>query len=76
MIETIQLFPGVTLYCFRDSRFKQGCLSIQLLRPMVHEEAAMNALLPSVLLRAEPYLAQGFMGMDVLANLVNMAKNK
>lgn len=51
MIETIQLFPGVTLYCFRDSRFKQGCLSIQLLRPMVHEEAAMNALLPSVLLR-------------------------
>ena len=30
--------------------------------------------LPAVMLRAEPYLRQGFMGMDVLSNLVNMAK--
>ena len=54
--------------------------------PMAHAEAlrfhgsqaigAAAGKLPAVLLRAEPYLAQGFMGMDVLANLVNMAKNK
>lgn len=51
MIETISLLPGVLLSCCRDSRFKQGCISIQLVRPMCAEEAAMNALLPSVLLR-------------------------
>lgn len=51
MIETISLLPGVLLSCCRDSRFKQGCISIQLLRSMCAEEAAMNALLPSVLLR-------------------------
>lgn len=51
MITTIQLFPGVTLRCFPDPRFKQGCLSIQFLRPMRREEAALNALLPAVLLR-------------------------
>ena len=31
-------------------------------------------LLPAVVLQAERYLRYGFMGMDVLANLVNMAK--
>ena len=51
MIETINLFPGVTLRCFRDERFKQGALSLQFLRPMCREEAALNALLPAVLLR-------------------------
>lgn len=51
MIETITLLPGVTLRCFRDSRFKQGCLSIQFLRPLDRQEAAMNALIPAVLLR-------------------------
>ena len=51
MIETINLLPGVTLRCFRDSRFKQGCLSFQILRMMRQEEAALNALLPAVLLR-------------------------
>ena len=50
MIETLTLHPGVTLRCFRDHRFKQGCLSIQLVRPMCREEAAKNALLPAVLL--------------------------
>ena len=49
MIETIELFPGVSLRCFRDSRFKQGCLSFQLVRQMCEEEAALNALLPTVL---------------------------
>ena len=51
MIKTIELFPGVTLRCFRDDRFKQGALTIQFLRPMRKEEASLNALLPSVLLR-------------------------
>ena len=51
MIETISLLPGVTLRCCRDTRFKQGCLSFQLVRQMDKAESAMNALLPSVLLR-------------------------
>lgn len=51
MIKTLILQPGVTLRCFEDSRFKQGCLSLQLIRPMCKEEAALNALIPAVLLR-------------------------
>ena len=51
MIKTIELFPGIVLRCFPDQRFKQGCLSIQLVRPMDREEAAVNALIPAVLLR-------------------------
>ena len=51
MIKTIELFPGVTLRCCRDDRFKQGVLSLQFLRPMCREEASLNALLPAVLLR-------------------------
>ena len=51
MIETIELQPGVTLRCFRDSRFKQGALSVQFLRPLCHEEASLNALIPAILLR-------------------------
>ena len=51
MIKTIELFPGVTLRCCRDDRFKQGCLSLQFLRPMCREEASLNALLPAVLLQ-------------------------
>ena len=51
MIETFTLFPGVTLRCYPDQRFKQSCLSLQLVRPMCRQEAALNALLPAVLLR-------------------------
>lgn len=51
MIQTIRLSPSVTLRCCQDLRFRQGCLSLQFLRPMTAHEAAMNALLPSVLLR-------------------------
>lgn len=51
MIETINILPEVTLRCFPDNRFKQNCLSIQFVRPMCQEEAALNALLPAVLLR-------------------------
>ena len=51
MIQTTTISPGVTLRYVRDTRFKQGCFSFQLVRPMVREEAAKNALLPAVLLR-------------------------
>lgn len=51
MIETIQLLPGVTLRCFPIGRFKQNHLSIRFVRPLCREEAALNALLPAVLLR-------------------------
>ena len=55
MIKTMELAPGITLRHYRDSRFKQGCLSFQLVRPMKKEEAAMNALLSAVLLRGTKY---------------------
>ena len=51
MTQTFELSPGVTLRCFPDRRFKQGCLSIQIIRPMCAEEASRNALLPAILLR-------------------------
>ena len=51
MIQTITLAPFVTLRYCRDSRFKQGCFSLQLVRPMTREESALNAILPAVLLR-------------------------
>lgn len=51
MIQVITLSEGVTLRHAQDSRFKQGCLSLQFVRPMHNEEAAKNALLPAVLLR-------------------------
>ena len=51
MIITMELIPGVTLRCFQDNRFKQGCLSFAMIRPMAWEEVAMNALIPAVLLR-------------------------
>ena len=51
MITTIDLSPGISLHCCRDTRFKQGCLSFQIVRPMNRDENAMNALLPSILLR-------------------------
>ncbi len=69
MIQTFQLLPGITLRCFPDSRFKQGCLSLQILRPMRKEEAALNALLPAVLLRgceSAPDLRQITLRLDDL----------
>lgn len=51
MYQTLELFSGVRLRCIHSSRFKQGVLSIQFLRPMNKNEAAMNALLPDILLR-------------------------
>ena len=51
MIKTIDLQQNITLRCYTDRRFKQGSLSIQFIRKMTREEAALNALLPAVLLR-------------------------
>ncbi len=51
MVQVFSLSPGVTLRVYNDSRFKQGAISIQLVRPMCREEAAQNALLSAVLLR-------------------------
>lgn len=51
MIQTFELYPGITLRCFPDHRFKQGCLSLQFIRPMCREESALNTLIPAVLLR-------------------------
>lgn len=51
MIQTLTLADGIKLHCFYDNRFKQGCLSFQMVRPMCDEEASLNALLPAVLLR-------------------------
>ena len=69
MIETHSLLPGVVLRCCRDARFKQGCLSVQLVRPMAESEAAMNALIPTVLLRGtvrHPDLRSITMALDDL----------
>ena len=51
MTTTIEILPGVTLRCHPATRFKQGCLSFSVIRPMCAEEAALNALIPAVLLR-------------------------
>ena len=48
---TTTIYPGITLRCYPDRRFKQGALSLQFIRPMCREEAALNALMPAVLLR-------------------------
>lgn len=47
----IQVLPGVNLTLVQTDQFKTGCFSINLVRPLCREEAAMNALLPNVLLR-------------------------
>lgn len=45
------ILPGVYLTAVQSDKFKTGCFSLNLLRPMKKEEAAANALIPSVLLR-------------------------
>ena len=50
-MESMALPGGIQLYSCRDTRFKQGALSIQFVLPMDRENAALNALFPTVLLR-------------------------
>ena len=46
-----ELLPGVFLTVLPTDKFKTNCLSVSLIRPLCREEAALNALLPDVLLR-------------------------
>ncbi len=46
-----EILPGVYLTAVQSDKFKTGCFSLNLLRPMKKKEAAANALIPSVLLR-------------------------
>ena len=50
-MKRIMVMPGVFLNASRSEKFKTGCFSVNLLRPLCRKEAAMNALFPSVLLR-------------------------
>lgn len=52
MTENIVLAPGVTLRAMQTDKFKTACFSVNFLRPHCAGEAAADALLPSVLLRA------------------------
>ena len=51
MYRTLELQPGVVLRYIQATRFKQGCLTMQFLRPMNSQEAGINALIPAILLR-------------------------
>ena len=51
MYRTLELLPGVVLRYIQATRFKQGCLTVQFLRPMDSSEAGCNALIPAILLR-------------------------
>ena len=50
-----EILPGVYLTAVQSDKFKTGCFSLNLLRPMKKEEAAANALIPSVLLRGSEH---------------------
>jgi len=51
MTNRTELLPGVFLQTVQTDKFKTGCISLNFLRPLCREEASLNALLPSVLLR-------------------------
>lgn len=52
MTKNILLAPGVTLRAMQTDKFKTACFSVNFLRPHERQTAALDALLPSVLLRA------------------------
>ena len=52
MIKTIPVAPGITLRAMQTDKFKTACFSVNFLRPHTAADAAFDALLPSVLLRA------------------------
>lgn len=51
MTKNIVLAPGVTLRALQTDKFKTACFSVSFLRPHCRQTAALDALLPSVLLR-------------------------
>ena len=52
MISNIEIAPGVTLHALQSDKFKTACFSVSFVKPHDRQCAAMDALLPSVLLRA------------------------
>lgn len=46
----VEILPGIFLRTVTSDKFKTGCFSVNLLRPLSSAEAAKNALIPSVLL--------------------------
>ncbi len=52
MTKNIAIAPGVTLRALQTDKFKTACFSVNFLRPHSRQSAALDALLPSVLLRA------------------------
>lgn len=50
-IERREIMPFANLTCLKTSKFKTGCLSINMLSPLENHTASKNALLPQVLLR-------------------------
>lgn len=61
--ERMMLKPGVWLQYVQTDRFKTGCFSFNLLRPLQRADAAPNALLPTVLLRG----CRGFEDMQAIS---------
>ncbi len=51
MTTNVTIAPGVTLRVLHTDKFKTACFSINFKRPHCRETAALDALLPSVLLR-------------------------
>lgn len=47
----MMILPDVYVTSVQSEKFKTGCLSISLMRPLRREEASANALIPTVLLR-------------------------
>lgn len=69
MITKLTIAPGVTLRALQTDKFKTGCFSINFLRQHNKENAALDALLPSVLLRGTekyPNIQQISMQLDKL----------
>lgn len=50
-----EILPGVFLTCLKTDKFKTGLLSLNLLTRLCRENAAKNALIPSVLRRGTAY---------------------
>ena len=76
-----ELMPSTTLTYVRTDKFKTCCLSVNLIAPLSRDTAAMNALLPRVLMRGSvsyPDLASVNAALDALygARLVPMVRKK
>lgn len=51
MMNNISLLPDISLWAMQTQKFKTGCFSVNFLRQHCRETAALDALLPNVLLR-------------------------